>query len=406
MVMPASTSASTTVRESFSAEVSEVVRQLRHLSVPERIAAVGQALGWTPDEMSLLRNSPALSHGTANRMVENALGVFGIPLGLANHFVVNGQTRWVPMATEEPSVIAAASLGARLAASGGGFFAKAAAPLMVAQIQLLEVASVHEAARLISDRQTELLELANLAQPGMKARGGGAKQVEVRFRELNDGRDSLVVHLVVDVCDAMGANVLNSMAEAVAPMLEEWTQGRAAARILSNYADKRVVKAECSIPLEALETEEYDGLRIARGVEELSLFAEADVHRAVTHNKGIMNGIDAVALATGNDLRAIEAGAHAYAARNGRYGPLSVWRVTQSHLVGKLELPLQVGIAGKAIRTNPLVSFLIDRCLGVSSAQELSEVIAAVGLAQNLAALRALGSEGIIRGHMALHRRR
>jgi hydroxymethylglutaryl-CoA reductase len=276
----------------------------------------------------------------------------------------------------------------------------------VAQVQLLDVPSPKEAAHRITQQQVHLLDVANLSQPGMKRRGGGAQKVEVRLRELKDGRLCLLVHLLVDVCDAMGANVLNTMAEAVAPRLEEWTQGRAVARILSNYADKRVVTAECAIPVSALATDEFDGSRIAQGVVELSLLAEADVHRAVTHNKGIMNGVDAVALATGNDWRAIEAGCHAFAARNGRYAPLATWRIEHECLMGKLEMPLQMGIAGSSIRKNPMAEFALDRLLKVSSSNDLCEVTAAVGLAQNLAALRALGSEGIIRGHMALHRRR
>ncbi|NCY26804.1 MAG: 3-hydroxy-3-methylglutaryl-CoA reductase, partial [Alphaproteobacteria bacterium] len=306
-------------------ELSSLVKELRALSVPERISALAEAFDWSHEERALLLKSPSLPHSVANQMVENSIGVLGIPLGLAGPFWVNGHEKWVPMATEEPSVIAAASLGAKLAAQGDGFVAEADEPMMVAQVQLLDIPDAQAAAQSIVGQKKAVLEWANRAQPGMQQRGGGARDVEVFPHRLPNGAAALGVHLLVDVRDAMGANVLNFMAEAVAPLLETCSGGRAGARILSNFADRRRVRARCALPVGCLETQSYSGERIAQGIVELSLFAEASVHRAVTHNKGIMNGIDAVALATGNDFRAIEAGAHAWASREGRYRPLATW---------------------------------------------------------------------------------
>lgn len=384
----------------------QALRRLRHLAPLERARVIAELCELSESEAALFAGGPSLPMSVAETMIENAVAVLGVPVGIATNFVINGRPRIVPMAIEEPSVVAAASFAARLASAGGGFEAEADPPLMVAQIQVLDMPDLAQAVSALDARRGEVLETADAAQPGMARRGGGARDLELHRRELADGRAMLVAHLVVDVRDAMGANVLNTMAEAVAPLVERLTGGRVVARILSNLADRRLARATCRVPLEALATRDFEGARIAQGVEEVSLFAEADAHRAVTHNKGILNGIDAVALATGNDWRAIESGAHAWAARSGRYRPLSSWRVEDGHLVGRLELPLQFGTAGASVRTNPLVAVLLDRVLEAKSSSDLSEVAAAVGLAQNLAALRALGSEGIIRGHMALHHRR
>lgn len=382
------------------------LRRLRHLDPAGRAQLIAKLCGLDEAAQELLAGRPSLSMETADTMIENAVAILGLPVGIATHFVINGKARVIPMAIEEPSVVAAASFAARLARAGGGFSAKADAPLMVAQIQLMDLKDIPAAVELINGKKTQIIAEANAAQPGMARRGGGALDLEFHPHRLPTGENMLVVHLVVDVRDAMGANVLNTMAEAIAPSLEELSGGRAVARILSNLADKRLARASCEIPVEALATAECEGLQIAQGVEEVSLFAEADPYRAVTHNKGVLNGIDAVILATGNDWRAVESGAHAWAARSGRYRPLSTWRIRGDKLVGQLELPMQVGTAGAAVRTNPLVAVLLDKVLKASSSADLAEVATAVGLAQNLAALRALGSEGIIRGHMALHNRR
>ncbi len=336
-----------------------------------------------------------------DRMVENAVGVLGMPLGVATNFVVNGREVPVPMAIEEPSVIAAASNAARMARSGGGFTARTDPSLMAAQIEILDPG--REAPEAIERSRADLLALADETQPELVSLGGGARDLMVREAVGTEGR--LVAHLVVDCLDAMGANIVNTMAEAISGRLAELAKGRAGLRILTNLADRRLVRARCDIPFEAMKRGRFDGETVSRGVAEAYEFAADDPYRAATHNKGIFNGIDAVLLATGNDWRAVEAGGHAYAARSGRYAPLSAWTIDGERLTGTLELPMAVGIVGGASRAHPVAELGL-RLMGVETAAELAAVTAAVGLASNLAALAALAAEGIQLGHMRLHLRK
>jgi hydroxymethylglutaryl-CoA reductase len=338
-------------------------------------------------------------------MVENVVGTYALPLGVATNFVVNGVDVLVPMVIEEPSVVAGASFAARLARAGGGFQAETTGSLMIGQMQVLEVAdSAGAVARVLAAKQ-QLLDLANSTDPVIVSLHGGARDVEVRTFADSPVGPLLVVHLVYDCRDAMGANMVNTACEALAPLVETLTGGRVNLRSLSNLADRRLVRARCRVPAAALETADYPGTLVAQRIVEAYALAAVDPYRAATHNKGIMNGIDAVVLATGNDWRAIEAGAHAYAARSGSYRSLSAWEVDAAgNLHGSLELPLAVGTVGGATRVHPTAQTAL-RILGVKSAQQLAEIVASVGLAQNLAAIRALATEGIQRGHMALHAR-
>jgi len=373
------------------------------LTPKERLQMVKEFANLTDEEVELLRRFGALDEALANRMIENVVGVFQLPLGIAVNFLINGRDYMIPMAIEEPSVVAAASNAAKMTRAGGGVYTMSTGSIMIGQIQLLDVEDPYGARFEILKAKDEILQIANEMDPVLVKLGGGAKDLEVRVvesdAEVMGSRigSMLVVHLLVDVKDAMGANAVNTMAEAVAPRLAAITGGRYRLRIISNLADKRLVRAWTRIPPEAVGGEE-----VAKGIVEAWAFADADPYRAATHNKGIMNGVDAVVIATGNDWRAVEAGAHAYAARTGRYKPLSTWEIDEEgYLVGSLEMPLAVGIVGGATRTNPLARIAI-KILGVKSAQELAEVIGAVGLVQNLAALRALAAEGIQAGHMRL----
>ena len=375
------------------------------LSPAARVARVQEFAGLTDDEAATLPRADALTLAQADKMIENVVGVYSLPLGIATNFLVNGRDYLVPMAIEEPSVVAAASHAARLLREGGGVTAIASDPLMIGQVQLLGIADPHGAAVALLAAKAEVLALANQQDPLLVSVGGGAKDVEVRVLEHTAAGPMVIVHLIVDVRDAMGANAVNTMAEAVAPRLAEIARGEFRLRIISNLADKRLVRARGVVPREALATETLAGEQVVQGIVEAAAFAATDPYRAATHNKGIMNGIDAVVVATGNDWRAIEAGAHAYAARGGRYTSLSAWeRDAAGDLVGTLELPLAVGIVGGATKVHPTARLAL-KVLGVKTARELAEVVAAVGLAQNLGALRALATEGIQRGHMALHAR-
>jgi hydroxymethylglutaryl-CoA reductase len=339
---------------------------------------------------------------TADAMVENALGALALPFGVALNVRVNGADYLVPMAIEEPSVIAATSHAAKRVRAGGGFFAEADDSLMTAQIEVHGVADPCAAAARVEAAAPDLIALADTSVPGLVARGGGARRLTAR----DVGEGFVVTHVEVDCKDAMGANLLNTIAEALGPRVAALAGGELGLRILSNYCEKRCVRVTATVPIEALGDDRVDGLRAARGVASASKFAELDTHRAVTHNKGIMNGVDAVVAATGNDWRAIEAAAHAFAARTGRYGPLATWRLSEGGeaLVGKLEMPLALGTVGGALRAHKGARVALA-IVGVSSSRELAMVAAATGLATNLAALRALSTEGIQRGHMALHRR-
>jgi len=370
----------------------------------ERLVTLARMGGLEENEVAELLNPTPLPFEVAEHMIENAIGVLGLPLGVGLNFLINGRERLVPMAIEEPSVVAAASFAARLVREAGGFFAEADPSLMIGQVQLLGIQDLTAACERLQAATGRILALANSVHPNMLKRGGGARKLE--FRPLPDTPcgPMLVVHIIVDVGDAMGANAINSIAETVAPLLEEISGGEARLRILSNLADQRLARATARIPFHILETEKFSGEQVARRIEEAWAFAYADPYRAATHNKGIMNGIDAVALATGQDWRGIEAGAHAYAARDGQYRPLSEWRVHNGALVGTIELPLAVGTVGGNLECNPRANFGL-RLLRARSARDLAAVMAAVGLAQNLAAVRALATDGIQRGHMALHAR-
>ena len=346
-----------------------------------------------------------LSADAADHMIENAVGVFGLPLGIATNFLVNGRDVLVPMAIEEPSVVAGASFAARLIREGGGFTATSDEPVMIAQVQVLDLVNPHAARLALLANKQRLLDFANTTDPVMIGLGGGARDVDARVVEQSPVGPMLVMHLLYDCRDAMGANTVNTAAEALRPMIEDITGGRVGLRILSNLADRRLARAMAKIPPGALAFEAYDG-EIARDrIVEAWAFAAADPYRAATHNKGIMNGVDAVVIATGNDWRAIEAGAHAYAARSGRYTSLTHWgRDAEGNLVGTLEMPMAVGIVGGATKVHPAARLAL-RIMGIRTARELAEVVVSVGLAQNLAALRALATEGIQRGHMTLHAR-
>lgn len=352
-------------------------------------------------DLSIAANG-GLGTAAADRFVENVVGTFGIPLGIATHFVINGKEVLVPMALEEPSVIAAASNAARMARFGGGFSAAADPSLMAVQIEILDPTPTAAAALKAAEKR--LLALADATQPGLLKFGGGARALKVRQAVGNPRR--LVVHLMVDCMDAMGANTVNTMAEAVSADILEISGGRAGLRILTNLADERLVHVKVAIPFEGMKRGRFSGEEVSNGVVRAWEFAAADPYRAATHNKGIFNGIDAVLLATGNDWRAVEAGGHAYAAvKTGTYSPLSAWRIEGETLVGTLEMPMAVGIVGGASVAHPVGKACIA-LMGIESAAELACIVGSAGLAANLAALAALSSEGIQFGHMRLHARR
>lgn len=360
-------------------------------------------------ELKSLDPSGSLPMETADQLVENVVGTFNLPLGLGLNFLINNKEYLVPMAVEEPSVIASASYIGKIVREAGGFQTRASSPqLMIGQIQVIGVPDFAKAKQRILEEKTALLVKANKLSPSLTSRGGGAKDLEVRL--LNEDPSSpytqmLVVHLYIDPCDAMGANLINTIVEGLAPTIEQLTEGKVYLRILSNYATASLVKATCTIPPHLLDRDEFDGKDVRDGIIQAYEFAMSDPYRAVTHNKGIMNGIDPVVIATGNDWRAVEAAAHAYAARNGSYQSMSTWKKdSDGNLVGELELPMSLGIVGGATRVHPTAKTALE-LLGVQNAQELSEVVVSVGLAQNLGALRALVTEGIQKGHMALHAR-
>jgi len=352
----------------------------------------------------------ALAHGgiqadAADHMVENAIGVHSLPLGLGLNFVVNGRDVLVPMAVEEPSVVAGASFMAKLARAAGGFTASTDAPHMIGQMQLLDVKDLDAAAAALAAATPDLLAEAAQIDPVLLKLGGGPRELLVRRIDDSPIGSFLVLHLVYDVRDAMGANAINTACERLAPRIEALTGGRVHLRILSNLADRRLARAACTIKLSELAFGDFSAEHVRDGIVEAWAFAAADPYRAATHNKGVMNGIDAVVIATGNDWRAVEAGAHAYAARSGRYTSLTTWGVSpEGDLIGSLELPMAVGIVGGATKVHPTAQAAL-KLMGVTTAAQLAEIITAVGLAQNLAALRALATEGIQRGHMSLHAR-
>ena len=376
-----------------------------NLSLDERLAELSRRSDLTDQDLRVLRGESGLSNQQADHMIENVVGTHSLPLGIALNFLVNGREVLVPMAIEEPSVVAGASYMARLARAGGGFIAHTTPPEMIGQMQVVDVPDPASGRLAILEQKDRLLAEASEIDPVLKKLGGGPRGLEVRLIEDSPIGAFLVVHLIYDVRDAMGANAVNTAAERLAPHIAELSGGRVHLRILSNLADRRLARARCTIPLEQLAFDQYSAEEVREGVITAWAFAAVDPYRAATHNKGIMNGVDAVVIATGNDWRAIEAGAHAYAASSGRYTSLSSWgRDAQGNLVGSLELPMAVGIVGGATRVHPSAQVAL-KLMGVQTASQLAEIIVSVGLAQNLAALRALATEGIQRGHMGLHAR-
>jgi len=369
------------------------------LPIEERLRIVKDFANLTDEEISLLKNTGALPLELADRMIENVVGAFPVPLGIAVNFLINKRDYLIPMAIEEPSVVAAASYAAKMAREGGGFFTTSTPPVMIGQIQAVGIKDPYRARMAVYAYKEDILKKANEQDPVLVSVGGGARDLEAKIIHTPMG-PMLITELHVDCRDAMGANAVNTMAEAVAPMIEKITEGCVYLRIISNLATKRLARAYVTIPKDSVGGEE-----VVDGIVQAYHFAVADPYRAATHNKGILNGAIAVVIATCNDHRAIEAGAHAYAARKGYYTALSSWEKNQhGDLVGSLEMPLAIGTIGGAVRTHPIAKIAL-KILGVKSANELAEVITAVGLAQNLAALRALAHEGIQRGHMQLHAR-
>jgi hydroxymethylglutaryl-CoA reductase len=370
------------------------------ITVAERRGLVSDVTGTEADDIERALAGGGLDAETADKFVENVLGTYALPYGVALNVRVNGHDHVVPMVIEEPSVVAAASNAAKMVRAGGGFVAEMDPPRMIAQVEIRGLRDAPAAAERVRLRSGEILVLADAAIPGLVARGGGARAIEPRV--LAD--DVIAVHVIVDCQDAMGANLVNTVAEAVADRIASIAGGRVGLRILSNLCDQRCVRVTCTVPAEIVATETMCGVDVIDGIVAASRFAELDPYRAATHNKGIMNGIDAVVMATGNDWRAVEAGAHAFAARTGRYSPLAVWRRQGDELHGRLELPLALGTVGGTLRVHPAARLSL-RILNVANAQELAAIAASIGLASNLAAVRAMATDGIQRGHMGLHAR-
>ena len=386
-------------------------------TIHERLCILAEAVGLSDAQQAALSGTAGLTSDVAEHMVENAIGIFGMPLGIAVNFLINNRDVLIPMVVEEPSVIAAVSFAAKLAREGGGFRTSSSEPIMIGQIQVLDVPDFDRAADAISAARSDLLAKADRLNPSIVEHGGGARDITTRRLDSLLGT-MLIVHLLYDTRDTMGANAINTACEALAPDIERLTGGRVNLRILSNLTDRRTARAEVAIPARAFDVNGSSGADVVKGIVEAQAFAYADPYRAATHNKGILNGIDAVAIATGNDWRAIEAGAHAFACRDGQYRALTDWHVTEAGdpsalppsgvagqaLFGALEMPLAVGVVGGATRVHPVAQVCL-KILGAQTARELAEIMVAVGLAQNLAAIRALATEGIQRGHMALHAR-
>ncbi len=377
------------------------------LPLVERRRAVSDVTGVDFDELVQSLDRGGIDAELADKIVENVLGTYGLPFGVALNARINGADRLLPMVVEEPSVIAAASNAARIVRNAGGFHAEVTEALMTAQVQLTEVALPDRARQRLLEREAELIALAAKAVPGLVARGGGPRSLEVR--DLGDG--FLVVHIYLDCRDAMGANLANSVAEAVGGEIAKIAEGRLGLRILSNLCDRRLVRVRCAAHADDLRVRSEDdssdvtsGHDVIFGIVQASQFAERDPYRAATHNKGIMNGVDSVVVATGNDYRAVEAGAHAYAARTGSYRPLATWRSENERLIGELTMPLALGIVGGTLRIHPTARLALKLGM-VTSADDLAMLAASAGLASNLSALRALATEGIQRGHMSLHAR-
>jgi hydroxymethylglutaryl-CoA reductase len=377
------------------------------MSVDERVKAVHErGLLNDSDYQALMSGEHTLKLSAADKMIENVIGVMGLPIGLGLNFLINNKDYVIPMVVEEPSIVAALSSAAKTARASGGYTTSSTDPVLIGQIQVVEIPNMRKARKAIEAQKQQILDLANSFHPRMVARGGGAVDLDLRTYPLKSfDSEMLVIHLYVDTRDAMGANLVNGMCEGVASLIESLTEGKVFLRILSNLADRALARAEVTLTPEQLAGRGYSGEDVRDGIIIASDFAQVDPYRAATHNKGVMNGIDAVALATGNDWRAIEAGAHAWAARDGRYTAMTRWsKDADGNLRGELEVPLKVGIVGGPLESNPSVAVNL-RLLGAESATELAEVMAAAGLAQNFSALRALATEGIQTGHMTLHAR-
>ncbi|EHL18261.1 hydroxymethylglutaryl-CoA reductase, degradative [Peptoanaerobacter stomatis] len=367
------------------------------LSVEERLKEVAEFANLEDKHIKTIQNPEVLDIEKADNMIENVIGRFTLPLGVALNFMINGKDYIIPMVTEEASVVAAASNAAKLARDSGGFYTNNTGSIMIAQVQVTDILDVDYTRIIVYEHKDEILKICNEKDPVLVKYGGGAKDIDVRIINSKD-EDFIVVHLKVNTLDAMGANAVNSMAEAVAPFIEKITGGKVYLRILSNLAVERLFRSRTKVKKEALGGEE-----VVDKIVSAYKFANADPFRATTHNKGIMNGISAVVLATGNDTRAIESGAHSYAAISGKYKSLTTWQKDKDgDLVGTIEIPLAVGLVGGATKIHPVAQAAI-KILGVKTAGELGDIIASVGLAQNLAAIKALATEGIQRGHMSLH---
>jgi hydroxymethylglutaryl-CoA reductase len=374
-------------------------------SLSDRLADIAKTSGLSIEELAVFQNQGGLPADAADHMVENVIGTFALPLGIGLNFQVNGKDVLIPMVIEEPSVVAGASFMAKLVRAGGGFQATSTSPLMIGQMQVIDVHNLNEARLKLFEHKPKLLAEADEIDPVLKKFGGGARDIEIRIIDDSPIGSFLVVHLIYDVRDAMGANAVNTACERLAPRVEAITGGKVHLRILSNLADRRLARVRCTVPLNELAFDRFSGEEVRDGIIAAYAFAASDPYRAATHNKGIMNGVDSVVIATGNDWRAIEAGAHAYAARSGKYTSLSTWgKDAEGNLVGTLEMPMAVGIVGGATKVHPAARAAI-KLMGIQTAAELAETIVSVGLAQNLAALRALATEGIQRGHMSLHAR-
>lgn len=376
---------------------SSLISGFYKLSPKQRLQIVKEYANLSDEECTLLQNAGSLPLDLADRMIENVIGTIPVPIGIGMNFLINNRDYLIPMAIEEPSVVAAASYAAKMVRDGGGFHTSSTPPIMIGQIQVVGVKDPHAAKMRVIQAREDLMKKADEQDPVLISAGGGARDLDARVIHTTQG-PMLIAELHVDCRDAMGPNAVNTMAEAVAPMIEKITGGRVCLRIISNLATKRLVRAWCTVPKEVVGGEE-----VVDGIVNAYAFAAADPYRAATHNKGILNGIIAVIIATCNDHRAVEAGAHAYAVKNGHYGPLTTWEKDKDgNLVGSTELPMAVGLVGGAVRTHPIAKIAV-KILGVKTANEFGEVLASVGLAQNLGALRALANEGIQRGHMSLH---
>lgn len=377
-------------------------------TIQERREILRNLNSFNEEEIIALDSNQSLPVELADKMIENVVGTYPLPLGLGLNFLINGKDYVIPMAIEEPSVVASASFMAKIIRDAGGFKTESTGRTMIGQIQVVGCADFQLAKETLLNHKEALIEACNISYPSIVKRGGGAKDMDIRI--LNETSESkyeqmLVLHMYIDTCDAMGANIINTMVESIAPTVEELANGKVYLRILSNYADRSVAKATCVIPPHLLVGDGYSGEEVRDGIVHAYEFAASDPYRAVTHNKGIMNGIDPVVIATGNDWRAVEAGAHAYAARSGVYTSMTTWFIDEAgNLVGELELPMSIGTVGGATRVHPMAKLSLE-ILGTESAEELAQIIVAVGLAQNLGALKALVTDGIQKGHMALHSR-